>query len=62
MVCDAALVHGVKRLVHISTIAVVGNPGAGEIIDEETMCYPQDAYRTSKLSAETLVLQKITQE
>ncbi len=54
-VVEAAQKNGVKRYVHISTIAVVGNPKRGEPIDEEIDCCPQDAYQHSKLTAERYV-------
>ena len=56
VVLDAALAAGVKRFVHVSTIAVVGRTPATDIIDENTACYPLDPYQTTKLEAEKLVL------
>ncbi|MDH5507471.1 MAG: NAD-dependent epimerase/dehydratase family protein, partial [Anaerolineae bacterium] len=55
-VCQAAVKNQVERLVHISTIAVVGDPAAGEIIDENTPCRPQDGYQRSKCAAEQYIL------
>ncbi len=51
-VAQAALDHGVERLVYISSIAVVGDPHLGELITETAECHPQDAYQDSKLQAE----------
>ncbi len=53
---EAASQAGVRRLVHISTIAVVGKPPKDNPITEETPCQPQDAYQESKLEAERLAL------
>lgn len=47
---------GVKRFVHVSTIAVIGKPQPGRIIDEEHPTDPQDDYQRSKLLAEQRVL------
>jgi dihydroflavonol-4-reductase len=54
-VLEAALRHGVARLVHISTVAVMGPPVAGQVIDEGVTCQPADAYQRSKLDGENLV-------
>jgi dihydroflavonol-4-reductase len=54
-VLEAALRHGVERVVHISTLAVVGSPPPGRVIDETTPCLPADAYQRSKLDGENLV-------
>lgn len=53
-VLEAARRHGVERLVHVSTVAVVGWPPA-ELINEATPCNPADAYQRSKLDGENLV-------
>lgn len=53
---NAALVNDVKRFIYISTIAVVGTTPAQEVIDENTVCRPQEPYQLSKLEAETRVL------
>ncbi len=55
-VLDAALTHNVKRFIYISTVAVVGTTPAQEVIDENTVCRPQEPYQLSKLEAETRVL------
>jgi dihydroflavonol-4-reductase len=54
-VLEAARRHDVEKFIHISTIAVVGLPPAEGCIDEDTPCYPQDAYQRSKLNGETMV-------
>jgi dihydroflavonol-4-reductase len=46
-------------MVYISTVAVVGEPHRGEIIDEETVCHPKDDYQKSKYAAERLILEMI---
>ncbi|MBI4768964.1 MAG: NAD-dependent epimerase/dehydratase family protein [Chloroflexi bacterium] len=53
-VLEAARRHNVEKVVHISTIAVVGNPPPGIVIDEATPCHPADAYQRSKLDGENL--------
>ncbi len=53
---NAALANDVKRFIYISTIAVVGTTPAQEVIDENTVCRPQEPYQLSKLEAETRVL------
>ncbi len=58
-VARAAGEHGVERLVHISTVAVIGDPPPGRLIDEQTPCQPRDAYQRSKLAAEQLVYRQI---
>ncbi|HFQ94115.1 MAG TPA: NAD-dependent epimerase/dehydratase family protein [Anaerolineae bacterium] len=55
-VLNAALANNVKRFIYISTIAVVGATPAQEVIDENTVCRPQEPYQLSKLEAETRVL------
>jgi len=56
-VLEAALSAGVERVIHISTIAVVGRPKPGAVIDETYPCEPCDDYMHSKLEGEALVLQ-----
>lgn len=51
-VVSAAQHYGINRFIHISTIAVVGNPPPGIAIDENIPCTPQDGYQVSKLAAE----------
>jgi len=52
---EAARRAGVERFVYISTIAVIGAPQAGLLIDENTPPHPQDFYQRSKLEAEWTV-------
>jgi dihydroflavonol-4-reductase len=54
-VLEAALRHGIQKLVHISTAAVAGNPQPGQVIDESTPSRPVDAYQRSKVDGENLV-------
>lgn len=52
---DAALVHGVSRFIHCSTVGVLGhieNPPA----DETRACNPGDIYQTTKCEAEKAAL------
>lgn len=51
-IVQAAAQAGVKRLIHISSIAVVGHAPPGQPITEETECSPLDAYQRSKLAGE----------
>lgn len=55
-VLNVALSRNVQRFIYISTIAVVGTTPAQEVIDENTVCRPQEPYQLSKLEAETRVL------
>lgn len=55
-VLEAARRAEVERFVHISTIAVIGNPLSGTVIDENYKCQPVDDYMQSKLDGEALVL------
>jgi dihydroflavonol-4-reductase len=55
-VLAAAEAVGLQRLVHISTMAVIGRPPAGSLIDEDTPCRPQDHYQRTKLEGERLAL------
>jgi len=61
-VLEAALRHdlrsqnGAERFIYISTVAVIGVPRSGVVIDEEYPPDPQDDYQRSKLAAEQLVL------
>lgn len=58
-VVAAARALGIRRLVHISTIAVIGHASAGQPITEETACAPLDAYQRSKLAGETVVREAV---
>ncbi|MCS6909518.1 MAG: NAD-dependent epimerase/dehydratase family protein [Anaerolineales bacterium] len=54
-VVEAARRFEVEKLIHISTIAVVGEHPPGIVIDETVKCRPADPYQRSKLDAENLV-------
>jgi nucleoside-diphosphate-sugar epimerase len=54
-VLEAALRHGLERVVHVSTLAVVGAPPPGVVLDEAAPCRPADPYQRSKLDGENLV-------
>jgi nucleoside-diphosphate-sugar epimerase len=56
-VLEAARQARVERFIHISTIAVVGRPKPGTVIDETYPCQPADDYMRSKLAGEALVQQ-----
>lgn len=60
-VVEAALKAGVSRYIHVSTIAVVGNPTPGRIIDETHPPRPADPYQQSKLSGEHTVQRYISE-
>lgn len=47
----------VKRLIHCSTVNVVGRV-AGNIVNEETECNPIDQYEITKLAIEKLLIEK----
>jgi dihydroflavonol-4-reductase len=53
---EAALHAGAERFIYISTIAVVGPPRSGAIVDEQYPPAPRDDYQRSKLEAEQLTL------
>jgi dihydroflavonol-4-reductase len=55
-VLDAALAAKVERVIHISTIAVIGDPDPSRMVDETHPPRPADPYQRSKLKAETLAL------
>jgi len=55
-VVDAAASAGVSRFVHISTVAVVGLPLPGRVIDESHPLRPADSYQRSKMESERAVL------
>ena len=52
---QAAVGYDIERFVHISTIAVIGTPQVGRIIDEQHPPRPSDKYQLTKLHAEYLV-------
>jgi dihydroflavonol-4-reductase len=53
---EAALQAKIERFIYVSTVAVMGAPPSGLIIDETTPPDPQDPYQQSKLAAEGLTL------
>ena len=53
-VLEAARRHNVEKVVHVSTVAVVGAPPPEGAIDEDTPCRPADAYQRSKLDGENM--------
>ncbi len=53
---EAARRAGVERFIYISTIAVIGVPRTGVVIDETYPPSPRDDYQRSKLEAERLTL------
>jgi nucleoside-diphosphate-sugar epimerase len=59
-VLRAALDQGVERLVHISTVAVIGHPDPNRIIDETEPPKPADPYQRSKWAAEEIVHQYVS--
>jgi dihydroflavonol-4-reductase len=56
---EESLRASVERFVYVSTIAVVGKPIPGRVIDEQHPTDPQDDYQRSKLEAERRVLQAV---
>ncbi len=52
---EAAVRHEVQRVVHISSVVVVGRPEPGKLVDETHPCHPLDAYQRSKLDGENMV-------
>jgi dihydroflavonol-4-reductase len=59
LICNLALVNNIERLLYISTIVVIGDPGPGELITEKTLPRPMDGYQHSKLGAEKVVLNMV---
>lgn len=55
-VLAAARAASVRRFIHISSIAVVGNAPTNRPIDETTPCRPQEPYQISKHEAEQRAL------
>lgn len=53
---EAARLAGVERFIFVSTVAVIGAPRPGVLIDESYPPSPRDDYQRSKLEAERLVL------
>ncbi len=55
-VLAGAKAAGVERLIHISSLVVIGKTIPGRTIDEMHPCRPQDAYQRSKFEGERLAL------
>lgn len=55
-VLKAALDAKVERLVHVSTVAVIGQPDPNGVMDETYPVRPADAYQRSKWQAEQRVM------
>lgn len=55
-IMSAALKAGVEKAVHISSIAVIGQPDPRNMIDETYPPNPMDAYQRSKLRSENIAL------
>lgn len=53
---ETATQAGVKRIVHLSSVGVIGASEAG-VVTEETPCRPQTLYEQSKLEGERIVLE-----
>jgi len=53
---EAVRGSSVERIVHISSIAVIGDPEPSRVIDETHPPHPVDIYQKTKLQAETLAL------
>ncbi|MFN8378514.1 MAG: NAD-dependent epimerase/dehydratase family protein [Anaerolineae bacterium] len=58
-VMQAARAAGVRRIVHVSTIAVIGQPELGRWVDEEHSPHPADPYQRSKLAGEEVVREAV---
>jgi len=48
-----------RRFVHVSTVAVVGNTDPLRPADEQTACCPKDTYGKTKLMAEKIILDAV---
>ncbi len=55
-VLAAAARAGVERFIHVSTIAVIGQPDPANVIDETYPPQPADAYQRSKWQAEQMAV------
>jgi dihydroflavonol-4-reductase len=53
---EAASAAGIKRFIHISSIAVVGKTPSQGVITEQTICRPQEHYQRTKYEGEQLAL------
>ncbi len=55
-VLSAAQQQGIERVIHISSIAVIGQPDPANVIDETYPSRPVDPYQRSKLEGEQIAL------
>jgi nucleoside-diphosphate-sugar epimerase len=55
-VMAAALSAGIEKVIHISSIAVIGQPDPANVIDETAVPKPVEPYQASKLQAEQIAL------
>ena len=53
---EAAVNSGIQRIVHVSTIAVVGHIPPGTLLDENVACQPQDNYQRTKYEGERMAI------
>lgn len=61
-VLRAAAQTPIKKLIYVSTIAVIGNPDPNRIVDEAHPANPADNYQWSKLHAEQAVLRAVARD
>lgn len=55
-VMAGALAAGVERVIHVSSVVVVGRVQPGRVVDEHHPCRPLDFYQRTKLEGERLAL------
>ncbi len=60
-IMDACREEQVERVIHVSTVVLIGTPDRNRIIDENHPVNPQDPYQRSKWHAEQLVKSYHTQ-
>ncbi len=60
-ILQAARAANVERVIYVSTIAVIGTPMEGRVIDEQHPVSPADPYQASKWQAEQVVFRSIQQ-
>ena len=53
---QAATAVSVQRFIHISTIVVIGKTAERGVLDETTLCHPQEPYQRTKYEGEQLAL------
>ncbi len=54
-IMDASREYGIERVVHVSTVALIGTPNKDGLVDENHPVNPQDPYQESKWQAEQIV-------